>query len=227
MSEAPHPPYPAWAREPGPWWRPSEPSTVLSDLALAGLALALAARLAGGTAGAGAALLAAAFAVVGLSALAGAGVHGLTRQLGERRWRALWRLTLLLASLVSALMLAGVAAAELRGTARLAVLAAATAKLVVMLRHTLRDADFRWIVLDSAVTLLVIAAVEGAAWIARGIAGAPGAPWVLAAVAVSVLGGLVQRARVAPHRHLNHNDLYHAAQAVAIYLFYRGALLLG
>ena len=226
MSEAPHPPYPAWAREPGPWWRPSEPSTVLTDLALAGMAVALAARLAGATVGVGAALLAAAFAVVGLSALGGAGVHGLTRQLGERRWRALWRLTLLLAALVSALMLAGVAAAELRGAARLAVLAAAAAKLVVVLRHTLRDADFRWIVLDSAVTLLAIAAIEGAAWIARGAAGAPDAPWILGGVALSVLGGLVQQAHVAPHRHLNHNDLYHAAQAAAIYLFYRGALLM-
>jgi len=97
---------------------------------------------------------------------------------------------------------------------------------VVVLRHTLRDADFRWIVLDSAVTLLVIAAIEGAAWIARGAAGAPDAPWILGGVALSVLGGLVQQARVAPHRHLNHNDLYHAAQAAAIYLFYRGALLM-
>jgi hypothetical protein len=223
----PRPAYPAWARGPGPWWRLSEPSTVVTDVLLAAVALVLAVRLAAATSGAGARLLAAAFVVVGASALAGAVVHGLTRQLGERRWRLLWRVTLLLAALVSALLLAGVAAAELRGPARVALLGAAVVKLAVVWLHTLRDADFRWIVLDSAGTLAAVAAVEGMAWVGRGAVGAQAAPWILGGVALSVLGGLVQQARLALHRHLNHNDLYHLAQAAAIYLFFRGALLLG
>ena len=47
-----------------------------------------------------------------------------------------------------------------------------------------------------------------------------------AACLVSLVGGIVQARRVAPHRHFNHNDLYHVIQMVALYLFYRGGALL-
>ena len=80
--------------------------------------------------------------------------------------------------------------------------------------------------LDSTLSLGVIAAVEGASWATRGAAGAPAAPWLLASVAVSVMAGLVQRKGLRVHAHLNHNDLYHLGQLVAVWLLYRGALRL-
>jgi hypothetical protein len=45
-------------------------------------------------------------------------------------------------------------------------------------------------------------------------------------VAVSVVAGVIQYAHLAPHEHFNHNDSFHVVQMVAIYLLYRGGLLL-
>ena len=203
------------------WWALSEPSTTLTDYLLAGVAAVLAARL---LAAAGdvpaAALLALAFAAVGASALAGGTAHGFTRQLGERRWRLLWRAMLACATLTSALLLAGVAVALLDGAPRAALLALAAAKAPLVLARSWRDGDFRWIVLDSTATLGAIALVAAAAWTS------PAAPWLLGSIAVSLAAGAVQRVGLGVHRHLNHNDLYHLGQGVALYLFYRAALRL-
>ena len=46
--------------------------------------------------------------------------------------------------------------------------------------------------------------------------------WMLAGVAVSVMGALVQASGFALHAHFNHNDLYHVIQIGAMFLFYRG-----
>lgn len=221
------PEFPAWARTPARWWEVSEPSTTVTDYLLAAVAATLAARL---LAAAGprpaALLLALAFAAVGASALAGGTAHGFTRQLGERRWRALWRAMLAGAALTSALLLAGVAVAMLDGALRLALLALAAAKVPLVLARSWRDGDFRWIVRDSGATLFAIGLLAAVAWTSRGTAGSPAAPWLLGSTVTSVAAGAVQRAGVGLHRHLNHNDLYHLGQCVALYLFYRAALVL-
>jgi hypothetical protein len=50
--------------------------------------------------------------------------------------------------------------------------------------------------------------------------------WLKRAVAVSVAGLAVLVLKLAPHRHFNHNDLYHLIQMAGLYCLYRGAELL-
>ena len=52
------------------------------------------------------------------------------------------------------------------------------------------------------------------------------APWVWGSIAVSVLAALVQHFGVSPHPRFNHNDLYHVIQIIALWLLYRGGLLM-
>lgn len=70
-------------------------------------------------------------------------------------------------------------------------------------------------------------AAYGASLVAWGIAaGARRPSWAgawLAGLAASVVGGVVQQQRLAPSPHLNHNDVYHLLQAVALLAFYRAA----
>lgn len=205
-------------------WRVHEPSTTLTDYAITVVAGWLAWRLLAVTQGAAPALLAASFASVALAALLGGTVHGFKPQLGERRWRPLWRATLLLATLTSALLAAAAVVAHTAGAWRALLLAGVVVKLVVLARLAWREGTFGWVVLDSLLTFAAIALIEGAAWVRHD---APDAPWMLGGVAVSIAAGLVQRSGVAPHRHLNHNDLYHLMQLAAVYLFYRGGLVLG
>ena len=54
----------------------------------------------------------------------------------------------------------------------------------------------------------------------------PGASWLIAGVAVSLVAGVVQARKLALHRQFNHNDLFHLIQMVALYMFYRGGAVL-
>lgn len=83
--------------------------------------------------------------------------------------------------------------------------------------------DIRIVIYDGALTMFVIIVLcTWGAWTRR----LPSATWILAGVLVSMLGALFQQGRVSIHPHLSHNDLYHVIQTAAMYLLYRGGLLL-
>ena len=96
-------------------------------------------------------------------------------------------------------------------------------KLLVYLVSVARRPQFRLAAADHVATLAVLLAAAlftVARW------HAPGMGWLVAGVGVSLIGVLVQGRHVAIHRHFNHNDLYHVIQMVALYLFFRGGVLL-
>ena len=206
-----------------PRWRLREPTTVLTDVALTVAGVWCAARLAALTDGAAPLLLAGAFVLLAASALLGAVVHGVGPSLGDAVSKPIWRATLLLALLTNALLLGAEVVAHAAGAWRGVMLAVVGAKLAAASVAVVRQPVFRWVVYDSLATFAAVAAIEGVAWGARG---APSGPWMLGAVALSMAAGALQHFRVAPHRHFNHNDLYHVVQLAAMVLFYRGGLLL-
>jgi hypothetical protein len=110
-------------------------------------------------------------------------------------------------------MLAGSAFAVLSGKPRTLVLAFALAKLFVYSGWVLAHDEFVFVVLDTGLAFAAVALLH--LWKLN--------RWILAGVAVSVAAALVQASGFAPHRHFNHNDLYHVIQIAAMLLLYRGA----
>jgi len=51
--------------------------------------------------------------------------------------------------------------------------------------------------------------------------------WILAAVALSAIAAWVQQSEVSWSEHMNHNDVFHLIQALALIGFYRAAKLMG
>ena len=83
--------------------------------------------------------------------------------------------------------------------------------------------DVRMVVYDGALTMIVVIVLSTwGAWAQR----LPSATWILAGVLVSMLGALFQQGRVSIHPHFGHDDLYRVIQTGAMYLLYRGGLLL-
>jgi hypothetical protein len=101
--------------------------------------------------------------------------------------------------------------------------ALALVKLAVYL-WTIATKDAFIVVIADYGTALV--AVLVAAWFLRPTGLTPAASWITAGVAVAVVAGVIQWARLAPHPHFNHNDLFHVVQMASLYLLYRGGLLL-
>jgi hypothetical protein len=148
-----------------------------------------------------------AFGALALGAFLGGTWHGLLQS------DVLWKATVLTIGVASLAMLAASAVAVLSGAPRTLVLALAGAKFLVYATAMLIRDEFIVFVIDSGVTFGVVAALH--LWRFSG--------WILAGLAVSVIAALVQASGLAPHRHFNHNDLYHVIQIAAMVLFYLGA----
>lgn len=137
-----------------------------------------------------------AFAALATGAFLGGTWHGFVHS------DLLWKATVLSVGFASFGMVAG------SGYPILAAI-----KLVLYIGWMLFHDEFIYVVLDTGIALIVVAAIHLWKWNGPMIAG----------VALSVLAGVAQASGFDLHEHFNHNDLYHVIQTVAVLLLYQGA----
>jgi hypothetical protein len=180
--------------------------TVLTDYALGGVAAWLSVLLFRNPQ-TSRRLWALAFAALAAAAFLGGTWHGFVQS------ALLWKATTLSAGVASFGMVAGSSYAVFPPPLRAFVLTAALAKLVVYSVWMLGHDAFIYVVIDTGIAFLIVAAIHLWKW---------NGP-ILAGVAVSIAGALVQASGFKLHEHFNHNDLYHVIQIAAVVLLYRGA----
>jgi hypothetical protein len=206
--------------------RITEAATMLTDFAIAGICAIFAtelARAASSVSGARA-LWALSFGFTAIAALIGGVVHGFALHLGDAAKHRLWKATQYTMGLTALAILAAAVVAFVGRGAQPWLLGAAAAKFVAYVAGVARRDDYLVVVVDYGLSMLAVAGLAIAGWVRDGAAASP---WLVGGVAVSAAAAVVQVKKVAPHPRFNHNDLYHAIQIVALYLFYRGGLLLG
>lgn len=198
----------------------AEPTTMLTDYALAGVSAYLSVKLLRQSpTELPVRLWGVAFACVALTALAGGTWHGFRPVLDAQTLTVLWKLTVYAVGVFDLLVAAGAILATVTGRVRTGLLAVIGLKFLVYAAWMVGHNEFRYVVFDSAGAMLVLLVLHGYALWARGDRASP---WIIAAVLVSALAAAVQVSGFALHRHFNHNDLYHVIQIVAMVLFYQG-----
>jgi hypothetical protein len=205
--------------------RITEPATILTDFAVAGICAIFATDIARATPNIVGArgLWALSFAFAAIAAIIGGVVHGFALHLGAAVKQRLWKATQYTVGLTSLAILAAAIIAFVGGVAERWLLGVAVAKFVAYATAVARRDDYWVVVVDYGASMIVMAALAVAGWVQGK---APAAPWLVAGVAVSAVAAAVQVRKVAPHPRFNHNDLYHVIQIAALYLFYRGGRLL-
>jgi uncharacterized protein DUF6962 len=192
---------------------------MLTDFALAGVALMLARALHRSNDSRAAALWALAFAVTGLAALAGGSVHGFGAHLPPRLAHVLRVGTVMSVGLGSTCLLAGTVFAAVRpGPLRRFLLALCALKLAAYLPWVALHPDFRYAVYDSVPAALFVLGFLVQRWSrGRSRAAALGTFGLI----LSIAGAVVQQARIGIHPvWLSHNDVYHVIQAGALWLLH-------
>jgi hypothetical protein len=193
-----------------------EPATVVTDFLLAGLAAWFAAQLRRSVP---AEHIAARWwsCVLGLTAaasLTGGLTHGIGPELPAAAASGIWRSTLLLLNLTGAAV--GLA-------------------LLHALVPPVRQRAWRWVVVGKFLAFAAAAILQPKfvvaladyglallAWLVAALVNLR--PWMLAAIALSVVAALVQQMQWGFGAQFNHNDVYHLIQAVGLWCFYRAAL---
>ena len=193
----------------------AEPVTALTDYILAGLYLLFAGRLfRRGQARnqVSIRLAAASFVASAATAFVGGTYHWVPNDV-------LWKVTVYCAGLVSFFLIAVAAYAGLKTWLRCMLLAGAAVELAVYTAWVSRHDEFRYVICNYVVAMIVLLAVSvGSARLRT----SGSALWIMAAILVTFAGSAAQYSHLAIHRYFNHNDLYHVIQMGAVWLFYRG-----
>ena len=196
-----------------------------TDFAIAAVCTAFAAVLERDAAGVLSArgLWASSFAFTAVAAVTGGVWHGLAVHLDPAARRRVWKATQGAMGMTGLAILAAGIVGFVGGPAVPWLLAGAVAKFAAYAAAMARRDDYGLVVIDYGISMIALAALATLGWVRQGAAASP---WLVAGVAVSAVGAAVQVKKVAPHRRFNHNDLYHIIQIVALYLFFRGGMLL-
>jgi hypothetical protein len=168
------------------------------------------------------ALWAIAFAGIALAAIAAGTYHGFAGTLDARAIASLWIFVTWTLALASFVMLCAAVIALTSGAWRAGLLVAALLKLAVFAMWVAGRREYAFVLLDYGTAQLAILVLAAHAWQRERTASAP---WLVAGVVVSALGGAVQQSDFALLETFNHNDLYHVIQVVGLFLFYRGGAL--
>ena len=197
----------------------AEPTTLLTDYALAGVTAWLAWSLfRAGEGQRSRALWTLAFAALALAAALGGTWHGFAPAFAAIAVILVWKATVLCVGIASFGMLCGSAICATAGNTRKTLVAIAAAKLAVYSGWMAGHSEYIYVIADTGTALVLVAALH-----LRSAARDRASRWILAGVGVSVLAAGVQASGFALHRHFNHNDLYHVIQIAAMILLYAGA----
>jgi hypothetical protein len=204
----------------------AEPSTLVTDYALAVLAGILAWRLFRSRPAHdqdSVSLWASALAAIAAGSFAGGTYHGFGPFMPRDTSVGLWTLTTLVLGMASFLLLSSVIVASFSGRLRAGLLVAAGLKLALYTGWMLRHDAFIYVIYDSGSALLIVLAlvVVGRVHLKEG-----GILYIVSGVLLTMGAAALQQSGFDFHRHFNHNDLQHVVQMGACWLLCRGGGLL-
>src|SRR6266849_1118205 len=190
----------------------SEPITAVTDFVLGAITAFWAIRIFRSSDQRASRLFALALAATALSTLMGGLYHTFP---GE----AVWKATAFSVGLVSFFLGLSVSVAFLSPRVTKIVRIILLVELCVYAIAVLLSDDFWVVIADYGSVMFAILIVCATRW--QNVA----ARWITAAILISLAASALQmsRIRVGP---LNHNDIYHLVEVVALYCFYRGGMVL-
>jgi len=201
-----------------------EPTTMITDYLLGGLAAVLGVRLwrAGRASGERTVQAwGASFLTTAMAAFLGGTAHGFAAMIGSTVQVVLWKLTVWSIGLTVFLLLAATARAAFADSARRTVVGLAVLQLLVFVVWTIRYDAFIWVIVNYIPAVLVVLGLQAGLCLRQ----RPGAGWLVTGLLTTLAGAAVQASGLALHPSFNHNDLYHVIQMAATVMLHRGALL--
>jgi len=156
------------------------------------------------------------FIMASLAAFLGGVYHFSPGMMSEPRRRNVWKLTVTTIALAGCAVLIAAAAVSFAGILFQTFVVIAFIKLAVALYLLLRRDGYKPVMYDYGISLIVTAVfylvfIGGAA-----------AVWITAGVALTIIGSVMQARGVKMSKYLDHNDLYHLVETVALVMMYAG-----
>ena len=165
----------------------------------------------------------ASFAATGIAALIGGTSHGFALYFGDVTKTVIWASTLYAIGFTSFFLLSAVIIATIKNPIRKWLIAAVGVKFILFAVWIVSPSEFKYVIYDYVPAMIGVLTVQVYGKYSRGD---KSAVWIISGILVSIGGAAVQQSGFTLHEHFNNNDLYHVIQMGAMYLLYKGGLLL-
>ncbi|MCH7495415.1 MAG: hypothetical protein IH825_04890 [Candidatus Marinimicrobia bacterium] len=165
----------------------------------------------------------ASFAATGLAALIGGTSHGFALYFGEVTKTVIWASTLYITGFISLFFLSAVIIATIKNPLQKWLIVGTVLKFILFAVWIFSHSEFKYVIYDYVPAMIGVLILQVYGKYSRGD---KSAAWIISGILVSFGAAAVQQSGFTLHEHFNHNDLYHVIQMGALFLLYKGGLLL-
>ncbi len=204
---------------------PTEPMTLLTDYLLGFISLYLSVllwRQGSREKQTSIKLWGATLGILAVTSFLGGAYHGFQEFLGSAA-PLLWKVTLYGMGTISFLMLCTLSFSMCRGFSRKVLFMICAVKWVLFIFWVSSHDEFRFAVYDYGSAMMLLLVVYGFSFL-KGRGRESG--WMVSGIIVSFTAAAIQQSSLTIGANINHNDIYHIVQIVAVYLLYKGGSLL-
>ena len=163
------------------------------------------------------------FVATGIAALIGGTSHGFALYFGTMTKAVIWTATLISIGFASLFLLSAAIITTFKKPLRDWLIAATALKFILFAVWIVSHSEFKYVIYDYVPAMIGVLTVQVYGKYSRGD---KSAVWIISGILVSFGAAAVQQSGFTLHEHFNHNDLYHVIQMGAIYMLYKGGILL-
>ena len=163
------------------------------------------------------------FVATGIAALIGGTSHGFALYFGTMTKAVIWTATLISIGFASLFLLSSAIITTFKKPLRDWLIAATALKFILFAVWIVSHSEFKYVIYDYVPAMIGVLTVQVYGRYSRGD---KSAVWIISGILISFGAAAVQQSGFTLHEHFNHNDLYHVIQMGAIYMLYKGGILL-
>ncbi len=163
------------------------------------------------------------FVATGIAALIGGTSHGFALYFGTMTKAVIWTATLISIGFASLFLLSSAIITTFKKPLRDWLIAATALKFILFAVWIVSHSEFKYVIYDYVPAMIGVLTVQVYGKYSRGD---KSAAWIILGILVSFGAAAIQQSGFTLHEHFNHNDLYHVIQMGAIYMLYKGGILL-
>ena len=163
------------------------------------------------------------FVATGIAALIGGTSHGFALYFGTVIKEVIWTATLISIGFASLFLLSSAIITTFKKPLRDWLIAATALKFILFAVWIVTHSEFKYVIYDYVPAMIGVLTLQVYGKYSRGD---KSAVWIISGILISFGAAAVQQSGFTLHEHFNHNDLYHVIQMGAIYMLYKGGILL-
>ena len=170
-------------------------------------------------------LVAISFIATGIGAFLGGSSHGLKQYMSKNQDAIIWKSTLILLGIATVFLTLSVLVSSIVSSILFySLVGLSILAFVIYILWINKHPEFIYVIVYYVPSMLLLMIIKIVTLISTND---PSSIFIIVGILLAFIGAGIQAKGLSPHKHFNHNDLFHVVQMIAFVFLYIGAMLFG